>query len=299
MHGLIGSLLTGPSRAPRSKNCAALARHDRALRGRLLADACVMLSSMRHHQIRLFFVLFSDEDKISLSACGSVIRFLVEDVLYLMTEDETPHIVEAPIVFGCGDKQAGAFLDGAAQSFSMCFGGNGLGRINFGDKGKLGSTRSCIHHQQSTHPSFKINITGIAVGNKSTHIVFDAPVGSDTTLIQILLFKYCYELSLNQTSILLPEINLTTRWECLSYKSIYILPGHCEDFWNQYTRQNFLMGLHVVFDRERLILGGRTPNATPLTTPPALPRPLRLLLRLVVARGRRRQREVVLGFQWG
>ncbi|RWW34950.1 hypothetical protein BHE74_00029457 [Ensete ventricosum] len=25
---------------------------------------------------------------------------LVEDVLYLMTEDETPHIVEAPIVFG-------------------------------------------------------------------------------------------------------------------------------------------------------------------------------------------------------
>ncbi|RRT75244.1 hypothetical protein BHE74_00029456 [Ensete ventricosum] len=28
--------------------------------------------------------------------------------------------------------------------------------------------------------------------------------------------------------------------------------------------ENFLMGLHVVFDRERLILGGRTPNVSVL-----------------------------------
>ncbi|CAL9071310.1 unnamed protein product [Musa textilis] len=29
---------------------------------------------------------------------------------------------------------------------------------------------------------------------------------------------------------------------CNADKSIYIVPGHCEDFWNQYTRAEFSDG---------------------------------------------------------
>lgn len=113
---------------------------------------------------------------------------LVEDILYLTTEDATARVVEAPIVFGwvafkkhnhfrlklancvgnflsvescsCGVVQTGSFLRSAApnglfglgmenisvpsilsskgltsNSFSMCFGRDGFGRITFGHKG--------------------------------------------------------------------------------------------------------------------------------------------------------------------
>ncbi|KAK1304570.1 Aspartic proteinase-like protein 1 [Acorus calamus] len=85
---------------------------------------------------------------------------LVEDVLHLMTEDTHPEVVDVRIIFGCGQVQTGSFLDAAApnglfglgmskmsvpsilasagiisDSFSMCFGKDGVGRISFGDKG--------------------------------------------------------------------------------------------------------------------------------------------------------------------
>ncbi|CAL9146101.1 unnamed protein product [Musa hybrid cultivar] len=228
-----------------------------------------------------------------LSANTSTSGVLVEDVPYLMTEDETPRIVEAPIVFGY-IKQAGAFLDGAAQSFSMCFGDDGLGRINIGDKGSSDQQEAAfIINKAHSNPSFKINITGIAVGNKSTHMVFDAPVDSGTSFTALedpiykyiaksfnaqaqvkryktdpdSTFKYCFELSLNQTSILLPEINLTTHGGSVFPVSDPIIIFHGDTNQSIYClaivkisgisilRQNFLMGLHVVFDRERLILG--------------------------------------------
>ncbi|CAL9063381.1 unnamed protein product, partial [Musa banksii] len=228
----------------------------------------------------------------------------IEDVPYLMTEDETPRIVEAPIVFGyvafnyynhlrleCSAdveiKQAGA-----AQSFSMCFGDDGLGRINIGDKGSSDQQEAAfIINKAHSNPSFKINITGIAVGNKSTHMVFDAPVDSGTSFTALedpiykyiaksfnaqaqvkryktdpdSTFKYCYELSLNQTSILLPEINLTTHGGSVFPVSDPIIIFHGDTNQSIYClaivkisgisilRQNFL--IHVVFDRERLILG--------------------------------------------
>ncbi|XP_064957887.1 aspartyl protease family protein 1-like [Musa acuminata AAA Group] len=81
-----------------------------------------------------------------LSANTSTSGVLVEDVPYLMTEDETPRIVEAPI--------AGAFLDGPAQSFSMCFGDDGLGRINIGDKGSWDQQEAAfIINKAHTHLS--------------------------------------------------------------------------------------------------------------------------------------------------
>lgn len=95
-----------------------------------------------------------------LSENTSTTGILVEDVLHLVTDESNPKVVDARITFGCGQDQRGSFLDGAApnglfglgvdnmsvpsilaskglsaNSFSMCFGPEGIGRINFGDKG--------------------------------------------------------------------------------------------------------------------------------------------------------------------
>jgi hypothetical protein len=84
---------------------------------------------------------------------------LVEDELHLITDyDNQSKQANPRITFGCGQVQTGAFLNGAApnglfglgmsdvsvpsilakqgltsNSFSMCFGDDGLGRITFGD----------------------------------------------------------------------------------------------------------------------------------------------------------------------
>ncbi|KAI5418748.1 hypothetical protein KIW84_043101 [Lathyrus oleraceus] len=97
-----------------------------------------------------------------VSAETSTSGILVEDVLHLTQEDDHRDLVEANVVFGCGQVQSGSFLDVAApnglfglgmekisvpsvlsregftaDSFSMCFGRDGVGRISFGDKGSL------------------------------------------------------------------------------------------------------------------------------------------------------------------
>jgi hypothetical protein len=97
---------------------------------------------------------------VYVSADTSSSGFLVEDVLYLSTEDAIPQILKAQILFGCGQVQTGSFLDAAApnglfglgidmisipsilaqkgltsNSFAMCFSRDGIGRISFGDQG--------------------------------------------------------------------------------------------------------------------------------------------------------------------
>ncbi|GKV45102.1 hypothetical protein SLEP1_g52223 [Rubroshorea leprosula] len=95
-----------------------------------------------------------------LSNGTSSTGILVEDVLHLITDDDQEKPVNANITFGCGQVETGSFLEGAApnglfglgmenisvpsvladknlasNSFSMCFGADGVGRISFGDKG--------------------------------------------------------------------------------------------------------------------------------------------------------------------
>ncbi|CAL9189352.1 unnamed protein product [Musa hybrid cultivar] len=274
-----------------------------------------------------------------LSANTSSSGFLVEDVLYLTTEDATPRIVEAPIVFGCGDRQSGAFLDGAApnglfglgmekvavpsilsskgftsNSFSMCFGEDGVGRINFGDKGSSDQQETAFFID-SRHPSYKINMTGIAVGNSSTDMVFDAIVDSGTSFTSLAdpmytyiaenfnaqikekryksesnsTFEYCYELSPGQTRVLLPVINLKTLGGSVFPVNDPIIPLLGPENQTIYCLallkfsgvniigQNFLSGLRVVFDRERLVLGWKkfdcysVDNSTALSTPTSSP----------------------------
>ncbi|KAG6525869.1 hypothetical protein ZIOFF_015840 [Zingiber officinale] len=270
-----------------------------------------------------------------LSANTSSSGVLVEDTLYLMTEGPSPQVVEAPIVFGCGNNQTGSFLDGAApnglfglgldrisvpsilasrgftsDSFSMCFGSRGIGRINFGDKGSSDQQETPLV-MNSRHPTYIINITEIFVGTTSINIGFPAIVDSGTSFTSLsdpmytlitqsfnaqvqerrinvasnFTFEYCYELNTTQTSIFLPEINFTTNGGsvfAINHPIILLrsqtMVAYCLAIVNldgiNIFGQNFLTGLHVVFDRERRILGWKnsdcfTENTSTLASSPA------------------------------
>ncbi|KAF6153520.1 hypothetical protein GIB67_027387 [Kingdonia uniflora] len=145
---------------------------------------------------------------------------LVEDVLHLTTEDNQPKVVDARITFGCGQAQTGSFLDGAApnglfglemeklsvpsilssagftaNSFSMCFGYDGTGRISFGDKGS----------------SLDLKETLFSVNNLSEFFLFRAFVifnsqaqdkrrPSDSRIP----FEFCYDIRWEQVPVLDP-----------------------------------------------------------------------------------------------
>uniref|UniRef100_M0ZYI9 Aspartic proteinase nepenthesin-1 n=1 Tax=Solanum tuberosum TaxID=4113 RepID=M0ZYI9_SOLTU len=105
----------------------------------------------------------------------------------------------------CGIRQTGAFLTGAApnglfglgienisaqsmlaskglaaNSFSMCFGPDGIGRIVFGDKGSPGQGETPLNLDQP-YPTYNISLTGITVGSKITDFDFRAIFDSSTS----------------------------------------------------------------------------------------------------------------------
>ncbi|MQM13472.1 hypothetical protein Taro_046395 [Colocasia esculenta] len=140
-----------------------------------------------------------------VSANTSSSGILVQDVLYLVTDDSRNKTVKAPIIFGCGEVQTGSFLDSAApnglfglglerisvpstlsraglisDSFSMCFGRDGLGRISFGDKGSSDQDETPINIYGS-HPTYNVTVTEIRVGNRSFAEEFYILVDSGTS----------------------------------------------------------------------------------------------------------------------
>ncbi|XVF59833.1 hypothetical protein PTKIN_Ptkin07bG0307200 [Pterospermum kingtungense] len=140
-----------------------------------------------------------------LSSGTSSTGVLVEDILYLTTDDNKTRSVEANITFGCGKVQTGSFLYGAApnglfglgmdnisvpsvlakeklasNAFSMCFGNDGIGRISFGDKGSSDQGETPFNIRQS-HPSYNVSITQINVGGKAGDLVFNAIFDSGTS----------------------------------------------------------------------------------------------------------------------
>ncbi|XP_065014817.1 aspartyl protease family protein 1-like isoform X1 [Musa acuminata AAA Group] len=252
-----------------------------------------------------------------VSANTSSSGILVEDILYLMTEDAAPQIIKAPIVFGCGETQTGSFLERAApnglfglgmekisvpsilssqglasNSFSMCFGDDGTGRIHFGDKGSLDQQETPFVIDKS-FASYMINITGATVGNDSITAILSALVDSGTSFTYLadplytkltqsfkaqvqeqrlnpdpdVPFEFCFDVSPTQTTISLPEINLTTRGGSIFPVNDPIFLFSLQQ--NEYfyclaimksnglniIGQNFMAGLRIVFDRERLTLG--------------------------------------------
>ncbi|XP_020581742.1 aspartyl protease family protein 1-like isoform X2 [Phalaenopsis equestris] len=257
-----------------------------------------------------------------VSAQTSSSGYLVNDVLYLTTEDSKPEVVKAPIVFGCGQIQTGSFLGDAApnglfglgmdnlsvpsvlssrgltsNSFSMCFGRDGFGRINFGDQGTSDQQETSFNVNEK-NSIYNISITGIEVGNSSSDVSFSALVDSGTSFTTLadpaytklsesfntelkrtranadssIPFEYCYYLSSNESVIHLPAINFITQGGSkfpVNYPVIFI-SNQQRDFMYclalvkssklNIIGQNFLTGLRVVFDRERMILGWKKFN---------------------------------------
>ncbi|XP_072956238.1 aspartyl protease family protein 1-like isoform X1 [Typha angustifolia] len=257
-----------------------------------------------------------------VSAETSSSGFLVQDVLYLTTEDTRPDIVEAQIVFGCGQVQTGSFLDAAApngllglgmekisvpsilssrglasNSFSMCFGHDGIGRISFGDQGSSDQEETPLHIEQ-LHPTYNISITGMTIGNSSVIVEFSTLFDTGTSFTYLadpaykyltdsfnahvqesrhapdsrIPFEYCYQMSSNDVAIQIPDLSLTTEGGSIfpvgnpgivistqQHEFVYCLAVVKSNNLN-IIGQNFMTGLRVVFDREREILGWKNFN---------------------------------------
>ncbi|XP_072993750.1 aspartyl protease family protein 1-like [Typha latifolia] len=255
-----------------------------------------------------------------LSVNTSSSGILVEDVLYLTTETASPEVVPASVVFGCGSVQTGAFLDDVApnglfglglnnisipsilssqglisNSFSMCFGTDDYGRINFGDKGSTDQSETPFNVDKK-NPFYAISMTGLIVDKKSFTTGFNAFVDSGTSITLLadpiytqlatsftaqvkemplpfpldpaLPFNYCYALLPNQDSIYIPGISVVTESGSLFNVTDPIVPlvnqkgnlfGYClaviKSSNVNIIGRNFLTGLRVVFDREKLVLG--------------------------------------------
>jgi hypothetical protein len=141
-----------------------------------------------------------------VSANTSTSGVLVQDVLHLTRErpGAVDEALQAPVVFGCGQVQTGSFLDGgafdglmglgmekvsvpsmlassglvASDSFSMCFGDDGVGRINFGDAGSRGQGETPFTGRSTL---YNVSFTSINVETKSVAAEFAAVIDSGTS----------------------------------------------------------------------------------------------------------------------
>ncbi|KAM3709857.1 hypothetical protein ACJW31_02G206100 [Castanea mollissima] len=251
-----------------------------------------------------------------VSAETSTSGILVEDVLHLTTEDSHQESVEAYITFGCGQVQSGSFLDVAApngllglgmeklsvpsilsskgftaDSFSMCFGRDGIGRISFGDKGSSDQEETPFNLNPS-HPTYNITVTQIQVGTTLIDVDFNALFDSGTSFTYLveptytrlvesfheqtqdrrrqsdpkIPFEYCYDMSPNANASLIPSMSLTMKGESqyTVYDPIIVISTPSELVYClaivkgtelNIIGQNFMTGYRVVFDREKLVLG--------------------------------------------
>ncbi|KAF5462945.1 hypothetical protein F2P56_018907 [Juglans regia] len=283
-----------------------------------------------------------------LSSNTSSTGIYVEDILHLVTDDDQQKAVDTLITFGCGQIQTGIFLEGAApnglfglgienisvpstlarnglasNSFALCFGRDGVGRISFGNNGSSDQGETPFNIRQ-LHPTYNISITQITVGQNSSELEFSAIFDSGTSFTSLrdpaytfisesfnsqikekrhtsdpqLPFDYCYYLSENQTSYVIPDVNLTMKGGDTYFLNnptvvvgtedgtvLYCLGLHKSDVNIDIIGQNFMTGYQIVFDRERMVLGWKDSNcynnqtsnnlpispSQPPTVSPALP----------------------------
>ncbi|KAK7360257.1 hypothetical protein VNO77_02240 [Canavalia gladiata] len=251
-----------------------------------------------------------------VSAETSTSGILVEDVLHLTKEDNHHDLVEANVIFGCGQVQSGSFLDVAApnglfglgmekisvpsvlsregytaDSFSMCFGRDGVGRISFGDKGSFDQDETPFNLNPS-HPTYNITVTQVRAGTTLIDAEFTALFDSGTSFTYLvdptytrlsksfhsqvkdrrrppdsrIPFEYCYDMSPDANTSLIPSVSLTMGGgsHFAVYDPIIIISTQSELVYClavvksaelNIIGQNFMAGYRVVFDREKLILG--------------------------------------------
>ncbi|XP_019074016.1 aspartyl protease family protein 1 isoform X1 [Vitis vinifera] len=251
-----------------------------------------------------------------VSAETSTSGILVEDVLHLTTEDNRQEFVEAYVTFGCGQVQTGSFLDIAApnglfglglekisvpsilskegftaDSFSMCFGPDGIGRISFGDKGSPDQEETPFN-LNALHPTYNITVTQVRVGTTLIDLDFTALFDSGTSFTYLvdpiytnvlksfhsqaqdsrrppdsrIPFEFCYDMSPGENTSLIPSMSLTMKGgsQFPVYDPIIIISSQSELIYCMAVvrsaelniiGQNFMTGYRIIFDREKLVLG--------------------------------------------
>ncbi|XP_024975810.1 aspartyl protease family protein 1-like [Cynara cardunculus var. scolymus] len=251
-----------------------------------------------------------------VSSQTSTSGILMEDFLHLETDDGNRKIVNAFVTFGCGQVQSGSFLHIAApnglfglgmekisvpsllakerfiaDSFSMCFGHDGSGRISFGDKGSIYQEETPFSFDAS-HPTYTITATQLRVGAALINSSFTALFDSGTSFTYLvephytrltkmfhaqtkdsrrltdkrIPFEYCYAMSPDANTSLIPDICLTMKGDgqFIIYDPVIVLPTHPEVIYclavikneeMSIIGQNFMTGYRIVFDREKLVLG--------------------------------------------
>ncbi|XP_031273048.1 aspartic proteinase-like protein 1 isoform X1 [Pistacia vera] len=118
--------------------------------------------------------------------------YLVEDVLHLasVSKHATQSLVQASVIIGCGRKQTGSYLDGAApdglmglglgdisvptllakaglilNSFSICFDENDSGRIFFGDQGPASQQSTSFLPIGEKYDTYFVEVESYCVGS--------------------------------------------------------------------------------------------------------------------------------------
>jgi hypothetical protein len=241
----------------------------------------------------------------------------------LINEDITAKLVKLPIVFGCGEVQTGDLLNGdppnglmglglsnisvpsmiansglISNSFSMCFGVDGNGRLNFGDKGSADQFETQLNIDANS--LYNISLTEVAVGSIVSNLSFTAIVDSGTSIagfaddvytklvtsfsaqvseqrinVTGIPFEYCFEISANQTTIEYPPVYFTTkggsRFQALQPLALLFDQNSTNPFAYclailpygfNIIGENFLIGQQIVFDREKLVLGWKPYNCS-------------------------------------
>ncbi|XP_028207546.1 aspartyl protease family protein 1-like isoform X3 [Glycine soja] len=258
-----------------------------------------------------------------VSAETSTSGILVEDVLHLTQEDNHHDLVEANVIFGCGQIQSGSFLDVAApnglfglgmekisvpsmlsregftaDSFSMCFGRDGIGRISFGDKGSFDQDETPFNLNPS-HPTYNITVTQVRVGTTLIDVEFTALFDSGTSFTYLvdptytrltesfhsqvqdrrhrsdsrIPFEYCYDMSPDANTSLIPSVSLTMGGgsHFAVYDPIIIISTQSELVYClavvktaelNIIGQNFMTGYKIVFDRDNMNLGWKETNCS-------------------------------------
>ncbi|KAF5735916.1 hypothetical protein HS088_TW14G00046 [Tripterygium wilfordii] len=252
-----------------------------------------------------------------LSVNTSSTGILVEDVLHLTPDDNQFKVVDTQITLGCGHNQTGSFLEGAApnglfglgmsnisvpsilaeqgiasNSFSMCFGPDGIGRIRFGDNGSSDQGETPFNILGQRHPTYNVSITQINMNGTVTDIDFSAIFDSGTSFTYLndpaytrisesfdsfikerrhssdtnIPFDYCYDISPNQTTIDVPNLNLTMKGgqQFFITDPLVIISDQNQTLFClglvksedvNIIGQNFMTGYQIVFDREKMVLG--------------------------------------------
>ncbi|KAK9670662.1 hypothetical protein RND81_13G216200 [Saponaria officinalis] len=253
-----------------------------------------------------------------LSANTSSTGYVVEDVLHLRTDTGPSKFIDVTIPFGCGVIQTGHFLEAgapnglfglamdaislpsvlarqklAADSFSMCFSRDGIGRISFGDKGSHNQGQTPVTPNLSE--LYFVRITHVAVGHNvsaaSMDVIFDTGTSFTylTDPVYSLLseqfntqvrdrrarvdpsnpFQFCYEMTSSPEDLIVPPINLTFGggsqfsvvhpWITIAtedgtlFYCLAVIKSEHDGI--NIIGENFMTGYRIVFDNEKPAIG--------------------------------------------